>query len=117
MTIGPEEVDPRLIVLAFWRQLGDEIEFFIPINDDYLSVMQFPVLTRPAAAGRQSAVGRFRVNPRSNARVIVTNAGTMVVFCLTKVEADAIAHLGGWVPASAVSNDTGKMLQDLAARM
>ena len=117
MDPAPQGADPQFIVLVFWRRVDNEIEFFVPINDDYLSAMQFPVVTHAAAAGRQSATGRYMINPRSNARVIITSTGTMVAFCLTKGEAESIAHRGGWLPAHAVSDITGRMLQDVAHRL
>lgn len=111
---------PSHVVLAFWRIDPEGIvEFFTPLDGDYLSLMRYLVTDGSAARTARRLTSRdFGLNPRANARVFHCDDTCVVAFNLSPAEAQAISPPGAWLPTTLMVNPSVAMLlQEVATRI
>ena len=112
--------NPNHVVLAFWRPDGQgAVEFFIPLDGDYLEFMRCLIVDESAArTARRLAQLRFELNPRGNVRIFRVEDAWVAAFSLNILEAATIGVEGAWLPAHLIMDGTvADILQDVAGRL
>jgi hypothetical protein len=112
----------RYFLLAFWRQQGGILQFFLP-SGDYLKEMYFLAAPDgPGATARRIMKARFDIEHRGNIRIFAQPDNRfgdyVVVVGPTTVEIDKLGTSGSWEHPSWIDDPyIATVLTDVAQRL